>query len=899
MHFSNIFNSRFVYISPLALIAVSACRSPYQATSEVTGSIVKGPLSNALVFLDLNGNNVLDANEQSVRTDADGKFSFIQQTGVNYKIVAITDDSTIDASSGSVLAGVTLTAPKGAAVVTPTTTLMEEGGLTAEQVAAVLNLPDGVDPLTFNPFADGVDAAKALEVEKISQQIITAVNSFASAAEGAGASERGAFEAALNSVIEVVKVKAENLSDESAASADKVIDFTDATDLNLIRDKVADEAEKVVTAEGTTGFDKATLTSLVSDTAISIKNVNDQIDSVTDLTSNATKGVFSTLQVLTDQIKAAAVAEKATPGSGSIEFTDAAKVAIATANLAPTKVILTTDSVSQVGTTLLLGTLNTTDSDQPDGVAFTYSIAETDGTDHSLFSINQSTGALSLKEIPDFKSQKTYTVIIQSKDDGGKVTGKMYEIVILTDGDDDVTLTEVSELVLAMDGDDTINAGAGDDIVLGGSGNDTIDAGAGDDKIYGGAGDDTIIQSGSGTQHYDGGDGTDTYKLDTTSFGDVDLDVKVDLSTGFSGLKDNPTHALNDTLTNIENVDFSDVSWDLVLNGDENENVLKGGTGDDIIYGGIGDDILAGGGGSDVVEAGAGNDVVIHMANTVAADGGSGNDTIKVKFMHSEYAHFHHVVVSTPSGVGAVITNPSTEVTLTPTPSTMVIPKAPDEGTLMITCLQECRAAISRASGEYIYWPYAHYTNSTATLPPTYGANRNTIFISFEKDITASSIESEYDCIPPNNGSVNYLSTNTNSDQSDSTTVTLASGDGLFPDGTNDTTTCFTATEVYVGGQWELSDQWLYSSAGSMTSILGTHHELIAKIQIALQATPTRFYQGTIFEDIIYAPTYSLMLDLDGGGAEPLVPINLSFNANMDHWTGKWLQIQADVTAAG
>ena len=38
-----------------------------------------------------------------------------------------------------------------------------------------------------------------------------------------------------------------------------------------------------------------------------------------------------------------------------------------------------------------------------------------------------------------------------------------------------------------------------------------------DDKVYGGAGNDTIIQSGSGTQHYDGGDGTDTYKLDTTT----------------------------------------------------------------------------------------------------------------------------------------------------------------------------------------------------------------------------------------------------------------------------------------------------------------------------------------------------------------------------------------------
>ena len=27
--------------------------------------------------------------------------------------------------------------------------------------------PDGVDPLSFNPFEAGVDAAKALEVEKV------------------------------------------------------------------------------------------------------------------------------------------------------------------------------------------------------------------------------------------------------------------------------------------------------------------------------------------------------------------------------------------------------------------------------------------------------------------------------------------------------------------------------------------------------------------------------------------------------------------------------------------------------------------------------------------------------------------------------------------------------------
>ena len=56
--------NRFYVISPLTLVALSACRSPYTGQS-VNGVISKGPLSNALVFLDLDGDNVLDSNEQS------------------------------------------------------------------------------------------------------------------------------------------------------------------------------------------------------------------------------------------------------------------------------------------------------------------------------------------------------------------------------------------------------------------------------------------------------------------------------------------------------------------------------------------------------------------------------------------------------------------------------------------------------------------------------------------------------------------------------------------------------------------------------------------------------------------------------------------------------------------
>ena len=426
--------NRFLTISPIALVVLSACKQNPAAGGGVTGNIVKGPLSNALVFLDLDGDNVLDANEQSVRTDADGKFT-INSTASNYKIVALTDDSTVDTSSGAVLSGVTLSAPQGASVVTPTTTLMEEGGLTKEQVAEVLGLPDGVDPLTFNPFADGVDATQALAVEKVSQQIMTAVSSFASAAEGAGASEKGAFTAALNSVVDVVKVKAEKIDDPNAAAADKKIDFTKAADLDLIKAKVADEAEKIVTAEGTTGFSKAALTSLVNDTATSIKNVNDQIGAVTNLTSEASKNVFSTLQVLQDQVKNAAIAEKAAPGTGSIDFTDAAKVTASAKNKAPTEIKLSIDTITEGSSNLLIGKLQTVDSDAKSGDKFKYEIVEIAGTDFKNFSMDKDTGAFSFKETPVAGS---YKVIIKTTDAGGKSFAKEVSINVQKDFHKDV-----------------------------------------------------------------------------------------------------------------------------------------------------------------------------------------------------------------------------------------------------------------------------------------------------------------------------------------------------------------------------------------------------------------------------------------------------------------------------
>ena len=156
-------------------------------------------------------------------------------------------------------------------------------------------------------------------------------------------------------------------------------------------------------------------------------------------------------------------------------------------------------------------------------------------------------------------------------------------------GDFDVTLT----------GDDQANilvSDSGDDVLRGGAGNDTLDGGSGDDKLYGGAGNDTLIHSGSGAQLFDGGDGIDTYKKSAVQAG-LSLEIEVNLETGYTGSVTDRDHPLQDIVTNIENVDFSLVDWDLSLIGDSSDNILTAGSGDDTLYGGAGDDTLDGGAG--------------------------------------------------------------------------------------------------------------------------------------------------------------------------------------------------------------------------------------------------------------------------------------------------------------
>ena len=158
----------------LSVLTLSACgggsdQGSQSALQSVSGAVVKGH-ENALVFLDYDDDGVLDPGEPSARSASDGSFQ-LSSTQQDVGFVAQTDATTVDTSSGEVLADVVLKAPTGSSVITPTTTIMKEANITKEEVVSILGLPTNVDPTTFNPFAADADPDVALAVEKVAQRL--------------------------------------------------------------------------------------------------------------------------------------------------------------------------------------------------------------------------------------------------------------------------------------------------------------------------------------------------------------------------------------------------------------------------------------------------------------------------------------------------------------------------------------------------------------------------------------------------------------------------------------------------------------------------------------------------------------------------------------------------------
>jgi VCBS repeat-containing protein len=448
-------------LSPLGFLSLVACGGGNTPSNlNISGTVQKGPLENALVFLDYDGDWQLGSTEPSIRTDSGGNFTLTPTESV-YSIVAITDGTTVDNSSGSVLSGVTFKAPSGSLLINPTTTLMIESELTVEKIVAVLGLPTGFDPSSFdafNPNLANSDKLVALAYEKTNHQLMNAVKSFAAAAEGAGAGPEKSFSMALASVVDVIKDKAALLENPNASITDKTINFTLQSDLVLIQNKAVEKVELITGIEASA---LAAFTEIVDNITAAIRNVNILIGEITnaDLLTSATVNTFGTSQVLVSQVKAAVLAEALVAGTGSILYETVSNVIDAAQNGAPTGITLSNNSMAESVSSLLVGTVATLDLDQDINTAHSYKIVEAEGTDYASFIIDESSGELSFVRQPDFETQSSYTVTVSTTDAGGKVFVDTFTISVIDDEENSVingvsngNLTEDAGALLELSG---------------------------------------------------------------------------------------------------------------------------------------------------------------------------------------------------------------------------------------------------------------------------------------------------------------------------------------------------------------------------------------------------------------------------------------------------------------
>ncbi|HEY9698799.1 MAG TPA: cadherin domain-containing protein [Trichocoleus sp.] len=105
-------------------------------------------------------------------------------------------------------------------------------------------------------------------------------------------------------------------------------------------------------------------------------------------------------------------------------------ITVKNVNEAPSDITLSANNVDEnqpIGT--VVGTLSTADPDASS--SFTYSLVTgTGSTDNSSFTIDPTTGQLKLNAIPDFETKSTYSIRVQSTDQGGLSTQKVFTINI-------------------------------------------------------------------------------------------------------------------------------------------------------------------------------------------------------------------------------------------------------------------------------------------------------------------------------------------------------------------------------------------------------------------------------------------------------------------------------------
>jgi serralysin len=181
----------------------------------------------------------------------------------------------------------------------------------------------------------------------------------------------------------------------------------------------------------------------------------------------------------------------------------------------------------------------------------------------------------------------------------------------------------VIENAYSGSGNDAITGNSASNYLLGNGGNDTVDAGSGADTVYGGDGNDRIVDTDFVTFDYYSGDiGVDTIDYSNIAF--FSGVVSINLSTQQTVV--NFAGGNTETVTGFENVEGSQ-GGELLIAGDNNNNLLRGNGGDDVVDGFIGNDTMEGGSGVDMLSYALDRPVSVSLAALGAQNtGGAGTD---------------------------------------------------------------------------------------------------------------------------------------------------------------------------------------------------------------------------------------------------------------------------------
>lgn len=169
---------------PIGLLTGLYAGSAYQGVTVPglikNGVVVDGLISSSTVFIDVDGDGILDSNEQSTTSKAFGDFSFAGRETFVGSLVA---QGGVDIGTQKVFDG-SYTAPAGAQVITPLTTLLEKMSrsedLTVSKAEAklvkALSIPDTVDLLSYNPFRAATTDTDAVAMFALSAKVNLIVN---------------------------------------------------------------------------------------------------------------------------------------------------------------------------------------------------------------------------------------------------------------------------------------------------------------------------------------------------------------------------------------------------------------------------------------------------------------------------------------------------------------------------------------------------------------------------------------------------------------------------------------------------------------------------------------------------------------------------------------------------